>query len=51
MGRAVEYAQWLSRDAFEAMLANPEAQQHMQPISEYAQHQPHLYEVVGVQHV
>lgn len=39
MGRVVGYAQWRSREAFEVMLANPEAQQHMQPISEYARHQ------------
>jgi quinol monooxygenase YgiN len=42
----VNYAQWRSQADFEAMLHNPEAQEHMRRAAELAQVQPHLYEVV-----
>src|SRR5262245_25533142 len=48
--RVVNYAQWRSREAFDAMLKLPEAQAHMKPIMAYAKHEPHLYEVVDVFH-
>ena len=46
--RVVNYAQWESRAAFEAMLANPEAQVHMAQALTIAQSEPHLYEVARV---
>ncbi len=46
--RVVNYAQWESRAAFEAMLANPEAQRHMAAAMSFAQVEPHLYEVARV---
>ena len=44
--RVANYAQWRSREDFEAMLKNPEATAHMKPISEIATFDAHLYEVV-----
>ncbi len=44
--RVVNYAQWRSREDFEAMLKNPEAAEHMKPINEIAEFDAHLYEVV-----
>lgn len=44
--RVINYAQWRSREDFEAMLANPEARAHMAPITKLASAEPHLYEVV-----
>lgn len=47
--RVVNYAQWRSADAFQAMLANPEAQHHMKPCAELADgYEPHLYTVESV---
>jgi heme-degrading monooxygenase HmoA len=47
-GRHVaNYAQWRSRADFEAMLRNPEAQQHMRRIGEMADFEPLLYEVAA----
>ena len=43
--RVVNYAQWQSREDFEAMTKNPEAQAHMKPIMEIAKADFHLYEV------
>jgi len=43
--RVVNYAQWRSREDFEAMVKNPEAQAHMKPIMEIAKADFHLYEV------
>ena len=44
--RIVNYAQWRSREAFEAMLENPEARAHMEEAGKIAQKfEPHLYEV------
>lgn len=44
--RVVNYAQWRSREDFEAMLKNPEAQVHIKPILEIAQSDARLYQVV-----
>jgi quinol monooxygenase YgiN len=47
--RVANYAQWASREHFEAMLRNPEAQHHMRAAAALAQKfEPHLYEVVSV---
>lgn len=44
--RVVNYAQWESREDFEAMLRNPEAAPHMREAAEIAEKfEPHLYEV------
>ncbi|MGI8641177.1 MAG: antibiotic biosynthesis monooxygenase family protein [Pyrinomonadaceae bacterium] len=40
--RVVNYAQWRSREDFEAMGKNPEAQAHMKPIMEIAKADFHL---------
>ncbi len=45
--RVVNYAQWRSRDDFEAAMNNAEARAHIAPIMEIAQADPHLYEVVA----
>ena len=44
--RVANYAQWRSRQDFEAMLKNPEATAHMKSIMEIAKFDAHLYEVV-----
>jgi heme-degrading monooxygenase HmoA len=44
--RVVNYAQWHSREDFEAIFNNPEATAHMKPIMEIAKFDAHLYEVV-----
>jgi heme-degrading monooxygenase HmoA len=44
--RVVNYAQWRSREDFEAMLSNPEAAVHMEEAGRIAEKfEPHLYEV------
>ncbi len=47
-GKSVtNYAQWRSREDFEAMLQNAEASKHMREAGEIAtKFEPHLYEVV-----
>ncbi len=44
--RVANYAQWRSREDFEAMLNNPEATAHMKSLMEIAKFDAHLYEVV-----
>jgi len=44
--RVTNYAQWQSKEAFEAMLKNPKALEHMKPITEIAKSDAHLYEVI-----
>jgi len=44
--RVVNYAQWRSRQDFEAMRNNPQAQAHMKRLLEIAKADFHLYEVV-----
>ena len=47
----VNYAQWRSRDAFEAMLRNPDARPHMARAAALASFDPILCEVAHVDHV
>ncbi|MDK2768106.1 MAG: antibiotic biosynthesis monooxygenase [Sphingomonas sp.] len=49
--RVVNYAQWRSKEDFDAMMRTPKALLHMAPILLYAKPSPHLYEVVDVQHI
>jgi len=47
--RVVNYAQWRSAEAFQAMLQNTTAQQHMARCAELASgYDPHLYTVESV---
>lgn len=48
--RVTNYAQWRSREDFEAMLQRPEAREHMAPIAKIATFDWHLYQVVDVVH-
>ena len=50
--RVTNYAQWRSREAFEAMLQNQEAAEHMGEAARVAEKfEPHLYEVTFVDEV
>ncbi len=50
--RVVNYAQWRSREAFEAMLEDPEAMVHMKEAAKIAEKfEPHLYEVSFIDEV
>jgi heme-degrading monooxygenase HmoA len=50
--RVTTYAQWRSREAFEAMLHNQEAAEHMGEAARIAERfEPHLYEVSFVDEV
>jgi heme-degrading monooxygenase HmoA len=50
--RVTNYAQWQSREAFEAMLHNQEAAEHMGEAARIAERfEPHLYEVSFVDEV
>lgn len=44
--RVTNYAQWRSREDFEAIFANPDAQAHMCEARQLATAEPQLYEVV-----
>lgn len=44
------YAQWKSKEDFERMLQNPEAQKHMQQTLAIAKAAPVLYQVASVHH-
>jgi len=46
----VNYAQWRSRDAFEAMLRHPDARPHMTRAGALASFEPILCEVAHVDH-
>ena len=49
--RAVDHAQWESPQAFDAMLVNPAARQHMNESAKLAtRFEPHLYRVESVRH-
>jgi imidazolonepropionase-like amidohydrolase len=49
--RVVNYAQWETAEAFQAMLANPEAKKHMDRAAAIAESiDPHLYGVASVHH-
>ena len=43
--RVVNYAQWRSKEDWEAMTKNPKAQEHMKPFFEISKPDFHLYEV------
>src|ERR687885_573662 len=50
--RVTNYAQWRSREAFEAMLKNQEAAEHMGEAARIAERfEPHLYEISFVEEV
>lgn len=44
--RVVNYVQWESAKAFEAMMSNEEAREHMGKASKLAEADPHIYRVV-----
>ncbi|ROS44980.1 antibiotic biosynthesis monooxygenase family protein [Amycolatopsis thermoflava] len=44
------YAQWESEEAFRAMLANPECQEHMRAAAQISSFEPVLYRVASVHH-
>ncbi|HEY3686633.1 MAG TPA: antibiotic biosynthesis monooxygenase family protein [Streptosporangiaceae bacterium] len=46
--RVINYAQWETREAFEAMLIRPEIWEHFAEAERYATHEPHLYEVDSI---
>lgn len=46
----VNYAQWESVEAFQAMLADPAAQKHTRAGAAIASYDPHLYTVESVHH-
>lgn len=46
--RVVNYAQWKSKEAFENMLKNSEAQKHMNEALSVSSSEPHLYQVACV---
>src|SRR3954465_3451710 len=48
--RVINYAQWQSRDAFEAMLRNPNARPHLTRAAAIASFDPILCEVAHVDH-
>jgi len=48
--RVVNYAQWSSREDFQAMLDDPTAQQHMEAVGDLAPADPRLYQVTAVHH-
>lgn len=49
--RVVNYAQWRSREDFQAMLDDPIAQEHMAAAGALADAEPHFYQVASVHHV
>ena len=50
--RVTDYAQWRNREAFEAMLRNQQAAEHMGEATRIAERfEPHLYEVSFVDEV
>jgi len=50
--KVVNYAQWRSKEDFEAMFQNPEAAAHMGEAAKIAEKfEPHLYEVSFVDEV
>jgi heme-degrading monooxygenase HmoA len=46
--RVVNYVQWESREAWQAMLADPGAIDHIEKLREISSPDPNWYEVVGV---
>lgn len=48
--RVVSYAQWRSREDFEATMADPDTQSHLRRVSAVARGTPHLHSVAAVHH-
>jgi heme-degrading monooxygenase HmoA len=48
--KVVNYAQWRSREDFQAIASNPEAAEHMRRAAALASFEPSLYEVVFTHH-
>jgi heme-degrading monooxygenase HmoA len=48
--KVANYAQWRSREDFQAMTTNPEATAHMRRAADLAEFEPGLYEVVYTHH-
>lgn len=48
--RVVNYAQWRSREDFQAMLGDPTAQEHMNATKALATAEPRLYQVASIHH-
>jgi quinol monooxygenase YgiN len=48
--RVVNYAQWASPEAFQAILADPECQEHMSAATKVGEPDPRLYIVESVHH-
>jgi len=48
--RVVNYAQWESADALQAMQSDPAAGEHMAAAARLATYDPHLYTVASVHH-
>lgn len=46
--KVVNYAQWKSQEAFEAMLQNDKARSHMSKAYEISRPEPHLYKVASI---
>jgi quinol monooxygenase YgiN len=46
--KVANYAQWRSKEDFQAMLKDPRAQEHMRAVTAMAQAEPVLYEVASV---
>jgi quinol monooxygenase YgiN len=49
--KVVNYAQWQSREAFQAMLQNPEASVYLRQLAEIGTPAPVLCEVASVHHI
>lgn len=49
--KVVNYAQWESAEALDAMLANPDCRQHLHAASAIADVAPALYSVESVHHI
>ncbi len=48
--KVINYAQWASRDAFEAMFQNPDARARLTELQQIAAAAPVLCELVSVHH-
>jgi antibiotic biosynthesis monooxygenase (ABM) superfamily enzyme len=48
--RVINYAQWATAEALQAMLANPECAPHMDSARALADSDPHLYTVESTHH-
>ncbi|GAA3541917.1 antibiotic biosynthesis monooxygenase [Amycolatopsis ultiminotia] len=48
--RVLNYAQWSSTDAYQAMLDDPECREHMSEAAALATFDPHVYTVESIHH-